>query len=207
MSRRRPFSIWAASHLANPVLRPLLRSPAGRRLGTRLALIRYRGQRTGRVYELPVQFARDGTRVWVVPGSPKHKTWWRTMRDGTDGDLLLAGRWFHGRAGVVDQTRQPEFADGLAAYLRAFPQARRALAPSTREAPSSTSARRGRSAPARCWCVSTLRNEPAASGQRPGCWSSGLPDDAKGPEGDQGPRRADERTAGRATSAVSRGRL
>jgi F420H(2)-dependent quinone reductase len=140
MSHRRPVSIWAASHMANPVLRPLLRSPAGRRLGTRLALIRYRGRRTGRVYELPVQFARDGSRVWVLPGSAEHKTWWRNMRDGIDVDLLLAGRWFHGRAAVVGQRRQPEFAEGLAAYLRAVPQARRALAPPTREPPRSTSA-------------------------------------------------------------------
>jgi len=136
MNRRRPFSIWAASHLANPVLRPLLRSPAGRRLGTRLALVRYRGQHTGRVYELPVQYARDGSRLWVLPGSPEHKTWWRNMRDGIDVDLILAGNRVHGRAVVIDQTRQPDFAQGLAAYLRAIPQARRALAPPAPAAPS-----------------------------------------------------------------------
>lgn len=28
---------------------------------------------------------------------------------------------------VIDRSRQPEFADGLTAYLRAVPQARRAL--------------------------------------------------------------------------------
>jgi hypothetical protein len=140
VSRRRPVSIWAASHLANPVLRPLLRSPAGRRLGTRLALIRYRGRCTGRMHDLPVQFARDGSCVWVLPGSPEHKTWWRNMRDGIDVDLLLAGRWFNGRAVVVDQRRQPQFGEGLAAYLRAVPQARRALAPPTHGARSSASA-------------------------------------------------------------------
>ena len=140
MSRRRPFSIWAASHLANPVLRPLLRSPAGCCLGTRLALVRYRGQRTGRVYELPVQYARDGSRLWVLPGSPEHKTWWRNMRHGIDIDLILAGQRIRGRAVVIDQTRQPDFAEGLAAYLRAIPQARRVLAPATPAVPSSAGA-------------------------------------------------------------------
>ena len=137
---RRPVSLWAASHLVNPVLRLLLRSPAGRRLGTRLALIRYRGQRTGRVYELPVQYARDGTRVWVLPGSPEHKTWWRNMRDGIDVDLLLAGQRVHGWAVVIDQHDNPTFAQGLAAYLRAIPRARRVLAPPTPGAPSSANA-------------------------------------------------------------------
>jgi hypothetical protein len=136
MNGRRPFSIWAASHLANPVLRPLLRSPAGRRLGTRLALVRYRGQRTGRVYELPVQYVRDGSRLWVLPGSPEHKTWWRNMRDGIDVDLVLAGQRVHGRAVVIDQTRQSDFAEGLAAYIRAIPQARRVLASPAPAAPS-----------------------------------------------------------------------
>jgi hypothetical protein len=58
MKRRQPFGIWVKNHLANPVMRPLLRSRAGRRLGRHLALIRYRGRRTGRVHELPVQYAR-----------------------------------------------------------------------------------------------------------------------------------------------------
>ena len=62
------------------------------------------------------------------------------MRDGIDVDLLLAGQRVHGRAVVIDQTRQPDFAEGLAAYLRAIPQARRVLAPPTPGAPSSTNA-------------------------------------------------------------------
>ena len=41
MNRRQPPGIWVTNHLANPVLRPLLHSRAGHRLGRRLALIRY----------------------------------------------------------------------------------------------------------------------------------------------------------------------
>ena len=37
----RPPGICITNHLANPILRPLLRCPAGRRLGRRLALIRF----------------------------------------------------------------------------------------------------------------------------------------------------------------------
>ena len=124
---RRPLGNWVTNHLANPILRPLLHSPAGHRLGRRLALIRYPGRRTGRMHELPVQYARDGARIWILPASPTDKTWWRNLRDGADVDLVLAGRRVHGHAVVIDGTRQPEFAEGLAVYLRAVPEARRAL--------------------------------------------------------------------------------
>jgi hypothetical protein len=62
-----------------------------------------------------------------LPGSPEHKTWWRNLREGADVDLVLAGQRIRGHAMVIDQTRQPEFAEGLTAYLRTVPQARRAL--------------------------------------------------------------------------------
>ena len=127
MTRRRPLGIWVTNYLANPIVRSLLRSPAGRRLGRRLALIRYTGCRTGRMHELPVQYAHDGARIWILPGSPEHKTWWRNLRGGADVELVLAGHGIHGHATVIDRTRQPELAEGLAAYLRAVPQARRAL--------------------------------------------------------------------------------
>jgi F420H(2)-dependent quinone reductase len=127
VSRRQPPGIWVTNHLANPILRQLLRGPAGHRLGRRLALIRYRGRRTGRMYELPVQFARNGNRIWILPGSPEHKTWWRNLRGGADVHLVLAGQDIHGHAMVVDRSRPPEFAEGLSVYLRAVPQARRAF--------------------------------------------------------------------------------
>jgi hypothetical protein len=126
MNRHRPPGIWV-NHLANPVLRPLLHGPAGHRLGRHLALIRYRGRRTGRSYELPVQYARDGDRVWIVPGVPGRKTWWRNLRGGAAVELLLAGHDRHGRATVIGASRQPDFAEGLTVYLRAHPRAGRAL--------------------------------------------------------------------------------
>lgn len=107
MNRRQPPGIWVTNHLANPLLRHLLRGPAGHRLSKRLALIRYRGRRTGRMYELPVQFAPDGNRVWILPGSPEHKTWWRNLRGGADVDLVLAGHDIHGHAMVIDRAGNP----------------------------------------------------------------------------------------------------
>jgi hypothetical protein len=127
MNRRQPPGIWVTNHLANPVLRPLLHGPAGHQLGRHLALIRYRGRRTGRSYELPAQYTRNGDRVWILPGAPGRKTWWPNLRGGAQVDLVLAGHEHHGHATVIGPSQQPEFAEGLTAYLRAHPPARRAL--------------------------------------------------------------------------------
>jgi F420H(2)-dependent quinone reductase len=135
MNRRQPPGIWVTNHLANPLLRPLLHGPAGHRLGRHLALIRYRGRRTGRSHELPVQYARDGDRVWILPGAPGRKTWWRNLRGGAAVDLVLAGHDRHGHATVIAPS-QPGFAEGLTAYLRAHPPARRALGLPRHSSPS-----------------------------------------------------------------------
>ena len=136
MNRRQSPSIWVTNHLANPILRRLLRGPAGHRLSRHLALIRYPGRRTGRLYELPVQYARDGNSIWILPGSPEHKTWWRSLRGGADVNLVLAGRDMHGHATVIDRSQQPEFGEGLTVYLHAVPQARRAVGLPKRASPS-----------------------------------------------------------------------
>jgi hypothetical protein len=127
MNRYQSPGIWATNHLANPIVRQLLRGPAGHRLGKRLALISYPGRHTGRRYELPVQYARSGNRIWILPGSPERKTWWCNMHDGADVRLVLAGREFRGHALLIDRSREQELAEGLAVYLHAVPQARRAL--------------------------------------------------------------------------------
>jgi hypothetical protein len=127
MNRHRPLGIWVTNHLANPVLRPLLHGPAGPRLGQRLALIRYRGRRTSRSYELPVQYAREDDRVWILPGAPGRKAWWRNLCGRAEVDLVLAGHHRHGYATVICPIQEPEFVAGLTAYLHAHPRARRAL--------------------------------------------------------------------------------
>jgi len=45
---------------------PLLHGLAEHRPGSRLALIRYHSRRTGRVYELPVQYVRIGDRIRIL---------------------------------------------------------------------------------------------------------------------------------------------
>ncbi len=121
MDSRSSSTFWVTNHLANPVLRPLLRGRLGHRLGRRLAVLRYRGRRTGHTYELVVQYVRDGQRVWIVPGQPDRKIWWRNLQEPTRVDLRLAGEDVHGIATVVDaRDHADDVTAGLAAYNTVF---------------------------------------------------------------------------------------
>ena len=125
-SRRRRF--WVTNRLVNPVLRPMLRGPLGRRLGRHLTVVRYRGRRTGRWYELVTQYALVGSTVWILPGTPEHKTWWRNLRDPMSIELWLAGQRVTGEARAIEGARNPTAVrDGLAAYLGQLPRVRRSL--------------------------------------------------------------------------------
>ena len=104
------------NRLVNPVLRTLLRSRLGRRLGGHLALLRYRGRRTGRMYELPVQYVRQNRRVWIVAGSADRKTWWRNMRKGADISLVLAGQEMHGTATALQGIQNVPRMSGTACW-------------------------------------------------------------------------------------------
>jgi hypothetical protein len=116
------------NRLANPVLRRLLRTPLGRRLGRTLAVLRYTGTRTGRAHDLVCEYALDGERVWILVGQAARKTWWRNLRREAAVDVWLAGERWPGQAVVVDGAVRPDEAvAGLTAYLRAHPAARRSL--------------------------------------------------------------------------------
>ena len=113
---------WVTNHVANPILRSLLRGPLGRRLGRRLAVLRYEGRRSGQPRELVVQYVRDGDRVWIVPGQPDRKRWWRNMLEPHAVELWLAGEHLAGMAHVLTSTVAEEMERGFAAYRAVFPR-------------------------------------------------------------------------------------
>jgi F420H(2)-dependent quinone reductase len=118
---RRQHAFTATNRIANPILRPLLRGPLGGRLGRKLAVVRYRGRRTNDVHELVVQYARDDSTVWIVPGLPERKRWWRNMTGGWPVTVWLAGERRDGTADVVRESG--ELAAGYAVYRATFPRA------------------------------------------------------------------------------------
>jgi F420H(2)-dependent quinone reductase len=117
--RRHPF--FATNKIANPILRPLLRGRLGTLLGHRLAVLRYRGRRTDASHELVVQYARAGESLWIVPGQPNHKRWWRNMGDGWPVTVWLAGQPHDGTARVVRDA--DELAGRYTTYRATFTRA------------------------------------------------------------------------------------
>ncbi len=87
----------------NPVVLAVLRSPAHRVLSGMVIELRYTGRRSGRPYVLPVQYARSGDRLVVVPQAAESKMWWRNFWTERPVTVRLAGQLRDGSARVVNR--------------------------------------------------------------------------------------------------------
>ena len=78
--------------LANPLVRAILRSRAHALLSHRLLLLSYHGLRSGRLYEIPLRYARteDG-RLLTVAVDAEAKLWWRSFRAPSPAVVLIRG--------------------------------------------------------------------------------------------------------------------
>jgi CAAX protease family protein len=113
---------------ANGIIGWLLRSSFSGLLERSLLLLDVRGRRTGRHYRLPVQYARAGPVIWVLPVGHERKTWWRNLVQQRPVGLWLRGRELSGRAWAVNGATDVTLAlEGLRAYLRRFPSVARRL--------------------------------------------------------------------------------
>lgn len=101
MKAQRERRFWFTRHAVNPLVSRILIGPMGRRLGGRLAVLRYVGRRTGQTRELVVQYARDGDRIWVVPARPDRKRWWRNLWAPQPVEVWLQGARSRGTARVL----------------------------------------------------------------------------------------------------------
>ena len=106
----------------------ILRSPFSSLFDRSVMLISVKGRRTGREYTLPVNYADDGDGIWVIPGNPERKTWWRNLEAETPvrlrcrgTDLVRTAKAFRG------ETDPATVEKGLRVYLRRFPRCARAF--------------------------------------------------------------------------------
>jgi len=114
--------VWFMNKIANPLVRLVLRSPLHSLFSASLLLITYRGRKTGREYSLPVQYAQTDSLIYIVPGAPEQKTWWRNMKGGAPVRLALRGHILQGNAILLSQhVDTEEILDGFGLYLRRFP--------------------------------------------------------------------------------------
>jgi deazaflavin-dependent oxidoreductase (nitroreductase family) len=97
----------------------MLRSPLHRALSGSLLVLSYEGRRSGRRYELPLQYVRhdDGVAVWA--GNAEAKTWWRNFTEPAAVEVVLEGRSRHGKAHLVADPADRTLL--LTHYLERFP--------------------------------------------------------------------------------------
>jgi len=95
--------MWFMNTIINPLMRLILNSPLHGMMSAGLLLINYRGRKSGKEYTLPVQYAQDGKKIYIIPGMPEQKTWWRNLKGGLPVRLTLRGQVVNGNGIVLEQ--------------------------------------------------------------------------------------------------------
>jgi hypothetical protein len=91
-------------------------------MSSSILLITYRGRKSGKEFNLPVQYAQDGHFIYIVPGMPEQKSWWRNFHESTPVQLTLRGEELSGIGVLLDPaTQENEIIIGIETYLRRFP--------------------------------------------------------------------------------------
>ena len=86
-----------AYKVANPVMKALLRSPLHGLVSKNIALLHFRGRKSGRDFVTPLSYVRQGHSVWLLSA---HSTrWWMNLREkGTPVSLEIARETLAGQA-------------------------------------------------------------------------------------------------------------
>lgn len=104
--------------LINRLLIGVIESPLYPLVGTRFAVIRVEGRKTGRTYATPINVDRLGD-GWMAT-SLKTRTWWRNLRDGKHARLTVGGKRFTVVGEVDEETGAVRAA--LIAYFGRHPK-------------------------------------------------------------------------------------
>ena len=114
--------MWFMNKITNPIVRLILRSRLYRLLSSSLLLISYRGRKSGKEYTLPVQYAQTGNYIYILPGMPEQKTWWRNLKAGAPVRVTLAGQTVAGSGKLLEPESELEtIVKGFDLYLQRFP--------------------------------------------------------------------------------------
>jgi deazaflavin-dependent oxidoreductase (nitroreductase family) len=114
--------MWFMNKIANPFVRLVLRSPLHGLFSAALLLIAYRGRKTGKQYSLPVQYVQDANHIYIIPGAPEQKIWWRNLQAGAPVQVTLRGKTLTGNGILLKQDTDAEIIlKGFGLYLQRFP--------------------------------------------------------------------------------------
>lgn len=89
---------WVFKRVINPTMKFILRSPLHGLLSNGLAILRFRGRKTGRQYSTPVAYhVEDERTVWVFTRSK----WWKNLQNGETFSLRIQGRVRQATAEII----------------------------------------------------------------------------------------------------------
>ena len=109
-----------AYKVANPVMKALLRSPLHGVVSKSIALLHFRGRKSGRDFVTPLSYVRQGHSVWLLSA---HSTrWWMNLREkGTPVSLEIARETLAGKARLWDGDSEA-LRDHVRRYLTVLPR-------------------------------------------------------------------------------------
>jgi len=88
----------AMLRVSNPVVRLLLRTPAGGPMRRQFMVLRFTGRKTGRRYDLPVVAHRQGGELYALTDA----RWRHNFRGGADAEVTLDGHVTSMRGHLLD---------------------------------------------------------------------------------------------------------
>lgn len=103
---------------ANSWMKWALTTPGIQRLvGKGVALLSFRGRKTGLLYTIPLSYHRQNNTVTVI--TKKDRKWWHNFESPIDVEIRLAGEVYSGRAQI--QAGEAENLEFMTDYLRQRP--------------------------------------------------------------------------------------
>ena len=107
--------------IANPINKAVLRSPLHGLMSKSTMLISFKGRKSGKTYETPVNYHREGQTITVV--SWKNRAWWKNLRGGVPVTVRVEGEDLTGTADVLP-TSDADVAAGLRAMYPKLSESR-----------------------------------------------------------------------------------
>ncbi len=102
----------------NVFIKWVLRSPLHGVLSANMVLVSYAGRKSGKLYDTPVNYVRDGDSLTIT--SYRERRWWRNLVGGAPVTLRLQGHDVKGMANAIVGDPQA-IANELYGYLQKAP--------------------------------------------------------------------------------------
>jgi deazaflavin-dependent oxidoreductase (nitroreductase family) len=97
----------------------VLKSPLHGTMSKGLLVLEYQGRRSGKRYEVPLQYIEDDESLYIWAGNAEDKTWWRNFQEPTPVTAQLRGEEVSATASLVDDPALR--AELLRAYVDRYP--------------------------------------------------------------------------------------